>query len=124
MNPAPSLTDERWVFCTVARMPAHLPVAPLMTFREAEGLTLVLPKAAAESLGLQSSATFRQITLTVQSSLEAVGLTAAVSSALARAGIACNIVAAYHHDHLFVPEASAHKALEVLQSISAGIDLK
>ena len=46
---------------------------------------------------------FAWITLGVESPLTAVGLTAAVSTALAEAGIACNVVAAMRHDHVFVP---------------------
>ena len=59
-----------------------------------------------------------QITLQVPSALDGVGLTAAVSTVLAEAGIACNIVAALHHDHLFVPENQADTALETLRELS------
>jgi hypothetical protein len=37
---------------------------------------------------------------------------------LAGAGITCNMLAAYYHDHLFVPEADARRALELLQALS------
>jgi uncharacterized protein len=60
----------------------------------------------------------RQITLTVHSALDGVGLTAAVASALAAEGIACNMVAARHHDHVFVPEAQAQRALAVLERLA------
>lgn len=109
------------MFCTVPRIPAGLADEPLMTFREAEGLTLIITKEAADSLGLRGSEIHRQITLGVQTSLEAVGLTAAVSSALAGAGISCNVVAAYYHDHLFVAEANAQRALELLRVLSANV---
>ena len=46
-----------------------------------------------------------------------VGLTAAVAVALADAGIACNVVAAVHHDHLFVPVESADAALAALRAL-------
>ena len=59
----------------------------------------------------------RRITLTVHSSLEAVGLTAAVATCLAQAGISANVVAAYHHDHVFVPEADAETAVQALRQL-------
>ena len=58
------------------------------------------------------------ITLDVHSSLEAVGLTAAVSAALAEENISCNVVAAYYHDHLFVPVADAERAMETLMRLT------
>ena len=115
---SPRLYEDRWVFCTGPRVPPGLECPPLMTFREPEGLTVVISKEAADSLGLTGSGIYRQITLTVCSSLEAVGLTAAVSSVLADAGISCNVVAAYFHDHLFVPETDAQRALELLRALS------
>ena len=61
----------------------------------------------------------RQITLKVHSSLEAIGLTAAMSRALMEAGISANVVAAYYHDHIFVPAADAERAVEALRQLSA-----
>ena len=86
----------------------------LAAFREDEGLTLVLPLAVARDLNLPCDMPMRRITLTVFSALDGVGLTAAVASALAGAGIACNMIAAFHHDHVFVPEGDADAALAVL----------
>lgn len=63
---------------------------------------------------------FRAITLEVHSSLNAVGLTAAVSGALARRGISANVVAAFYHDHIFVPAGQAQEALETLGALSRG----
>ena len=60
----------------------------------------------------------RQITLGVFSALDGVGLTAAVSGALASLGIPCNVVAAYHHDHVFVPEARIDEALTALKRLA------
>ena len=59
-----------------------------------------------------------KITLQVYSDLEGVGLTAAVATALAEEGIPCNVVAALHHDHLFVPETQGQRALACLQALS------
>ena len=70
-------------------------------------------------MGMDYSFVASWITLTVHSSLEAVGLTAAFSNALAGAGISCNVIAAYHHDHIFVPVHSTEKAMAALQSLSS-----
>jgi predicted N-acetyltransferase YhbS len=86
--------------------------------REAEGLTVVLPRADADALGLKYDFVAAWITLQVHSSLEALGLTAAVSAALTEAKISCNVLAGFHHDHLLVPVAEAERALEVLHELS------
>ena len=78
---------------------------------------MVLPRLEADKAGLPYSFVAAWITLNVHSALEAVGLTAAVSQALALAGISCNVVAAYHHDHLFVPVSEARRALHILQGM-------
>jgi predicted N-acetyltransferase YhbS len=87
--------------------------------REAEGLTVVLPRAEADRLGLAYDFVGAWITLEVHSSLEAVGLTAAVGAALTDAKISCNVLAGFHHDHLLVPVAERDRALEVLHELSA-----
>lgn len=91
----------------------------IATVREAEGLTLVLEESSAQRAGLAARARLAWITLQVESGLDDVGLTAAVASALARAGIACNVIAAVHHDHLFVPIESADAALAALRALQA-----
>lgn len=87
--------------------------------REAEGLTVVLPRAEADRQGLSYDFVGAWITLQVHSALEAVGLTAAVSRALTEARISCNVLAGFHHDHLLVPAAEAPRALEVLAELAA-----
>ena len=87
--------------------------------REAEGLTVVLPRAEADSLELPYDFVAAWITLEVHSALEAVGLTAAVSRALTQARISCNVLAGFHHDHLLVPVRDSARALEVLSELSA-----
>jgi predicted N-acetyltransferase YhbS len=87
--------------------------------REAEGLTVVLPRAEADRLELPYDFVAAWITLQVHSELEAVGLTAAVSRALTQARISCNVLAGFHHDHLLVPVGDAARALEVLAELSA-----
>ncbi|ABC62137.1 ACT domain-containing protein [Erythrobacter litoralis] len=90
----------------------------LGTFREAEGLSLIVPHAVALEHELQADP-YARITLRVHSALEGVGLTAAVASALAKAGIACNMVAALRHDHAFVPADRAEEALAILKQLQA-----
>ncbi|WP_461189494.1 N-acetyltransferase [Arthrobacter sp. Z4-13] len=87
--------------------------------REAEGLTVVLPRAQADQEGLSYDFVGAWITLQIHSALEAVGLTAAVSKALTDARISCNVLAGFHHDHLLVPVADAPRALEVLAELAA-----
>ncbi|GAB6262521.1 ACT domain-containing protein [Photobacterium sp. CCB-ST2H9] len=116
---SPQLRPEAYVFCSVkGGVAEYLALSPIAMFREQEGLTLVVTESAAEAIGAVSDTTFRCITLTVHSSLEAVGLTAAVSTALAEHGISANVIAAYYHDHIFVPADKADKAVAVLTALA------
>ena len=114
----PELRDGEFVYVL---WPHGKPLAGAIAaaVREAEGLTVVLPRAEADSLGLAYDFVGAWITLQVRSSLEAVGLTAAVSGALTEARISCNVLAGFHHDHLLVPVADADRALEVLHELAA-----
>ncbi|MEM8560150.1 MAG: ACT domain-containing protein [Bacteroidota bacterium] len=116
----PVLHDGTFVFVTVPTRSFALaaetrPVAAVM---EAEGLTLVLPQAQADALRFGYGTVFRQLTLTVHSSLDAVGLTATVATRLAAHGIPANVVAGFYHDHLFVPHDRAEEALAALEALS------
>lgn len=119
---APALTDGRFVFCTATDpvLAARAAAVAVATFREDEGLSLILPFEAAVGFGLDTGLPMRCITLAVFSALDGVGLTAEVAGVLADAGIPCNMVAAYHHDHAFVPEDRAEAALGILVSLSSG----
>lgn len=115
-NMCPELHPGRYVFTTVAgEPPAGL--RPVATVTEAEGVTLVLAKGAADAAGLNHDYEAAWITLRVHSALDAVGLTAAVAGALAEAGLSCNVVADFHHDHLFVPYERAAEAMAVLEAL-------
>lgn len=92
--------------------------------REAEGLTVVLRREEASRLGLSYDFVAAWITLQIHSALEAVGLTAAVSSALTAAGISCNVLAGFHHDHLLVPSTERRHAMEVLELLGQGVVLR
>ena len=114
----PRLDTQRWRFVLVTPDTApQLLGAAIGTFREDEGVTAIVPSSVAEELGIEGP-DFARITLMVHSDLEGVGLTAAVSSALADAGIACNMVAAFHHDHAFVPAARGEEGLAILKKVS------
>jgi len=111
------LHEGVYAYCTVTHDAPISALAPVVTVRESEGLTLVVPEEQAVAAGLRVLFRAAWISLTVHSDLEAVGLTAAFSGALGQAGISCNVVAGAFHDHLFVPVAQAQKALQVLRAL-------
>lgn len=86
-------------------------------FRESEGITLILEKSTALAAGLETAFPARLITLTVHSSLAAVGFLAAITKKLAAAGISVNAISAYYHDHLFVPVEQAEQAMKILNQM-------
>ena len=114
----PRRNAGEYVYCTVESKDQAAQLEPLCLFVEEESVTVILSKSEADSLGLPYSTVLAWITLTVHSSLEAVGLTAAVANALADANISCNVVAAYYHDHLFVPTRDAAQALAILHALT------
>jgi len=115
----PQLISGDFVFCTIAD-PAVINIADMvMLFKEQEGFTVIVSKEIADKLQLNYSFVAAWITLTVHSSLEAVGLTAAFSNALAAEGISCNVVAAFYHDHIFVDKKDASHAITILNQFSA-----
>jgi hypothetical protein len=116
---SPQLNAGEYVFCTLrdGRLPSGLEV--LGSFREQEGLTVIVDRATAERAGLSFDYVAAWITLNVHSALEAVGLTAAFATALGKAGISCNVIAGYYHDHLFVGLADAERAMHVLRDLAA-----
>ncbi len=113
----PDLRPGNVVYCTAARA-LEPGIRPLATITESEGTTYVLQQDDADRLQIPYEFVGAWITLRVHSALEAVGLTAAVSTALASAGIACNVLAGYFHDHLIVPADRAADALEVLTGLA------
>lgn len=115
---APLLHPDTFVYCTFADFRIPTTVRPIFTFCEQEGLTVVLRKEEAIDLGCSYQFECRLVTLTVHSSLHAVGLLACVTGALAGEAIPCNAVAGFHHDHLFVPADQADHAMEVLRRIA------
>jgi hypothetical protein len=115
----PTLRNEEYVFCTLAAQTIqNLNIHPVCIFEEDESTTVVCTRGDAEESGLEFIFPCRMITLKVHSSLEAVGLTAAVATKLAEAGISANVVAAFYHDHIFVPSDKAEEALRILLEFS------
>ena len=115
----PALDEEEHVFISLpAVYGEHPDWEPLAVFAEDEGLTFVLRRSIADANDLDYEETFRRITLQVHSSLSAVGLTAAFSAVLADAGISANVIAAFYHDHIFVPSADAERAMTALAGLA------
>ena len=119
---SPQLNAGEYVFCTLrdSQLPSGLEIVG--SFREQEGLTVILERAHAEQAGLGFDYVAAWITLNVHSALEAVGLTAAFATALGKAGISCNVIAGYYHDHLFVGQADAERAMQVLRDLAANAE--
>lgn len=116
----PVLHEGVYVYATLPH-DSSIPPQALAMFKEREAMTVVLQKADATALGLNFIFECAWISLTVHSSLEAVGLTAAFAAALTEAGISCNVIAGYYHDHIFVPFKRRQEALEVLKRLSGAI---
>ncbi|MCC3771227.1 ACT domain-containing protein [Streptomyces sp. UNOC14_S4] len=115
MSPEPN--PGRYVFTTVeGGVPSGL--GPVVTVAEREGTTLVVRQEEADAAGMAYDYVAGWITLTVHSALDAVGLTAAVAKELADAGLSCNVVAGFHHDHLFVPHEHVDRAMAVLEDLA------
>ena len=116
---APQLHEGVYAFAVLPSADHPVAARAVATFREEEGLSVILPEADALAAGLPVLLRAAWITLEVHSPLDAAGLTAAVAGALADEGIACNVVAAAHHDHLFVPVQDAGRALARLRALQA-----
>lgn len=120
----PELKTDIYVFCTLPIAAVEiLNVNPVGIFYEAEGVTFIVSKSIAIAQNWPYTYECRQITLTIHSSLEAVGFLAAITQALARANISVNAISAYYHDHLFVPVNQAEQALICLRNLSAQVDV-
>jgi hypothetical protein len=118
-NMKPVLNSGEYVFCTVSNNEKIDLSKVLGSFKEKEGTTLIITKEYADLMGLSYNSIMSWISLEVHSSLEAVGLTAAFSKVLADANISCNVVAGYYHDHIFVLNQDAQRAIDLLKSIQS-----
>jgi hypothetical protein len=118
-NMKPEMKDGVFVYCTVAdNMDIPGTIRPVFIFHEREGTTLVVRREEAEHIGLPYQFPSRLITLTVHSSLDAIGFLAAITARLSQSGISANAVSAFYHDHLFVPHDRAEEALRHLKELS------
>lgn len=115
----PKLEPEVWVYATLGEASGFVGLSPIMMFTEAEGVTGIIPRAKAQAAGIEYTFACRRIILQVHSSLEAVGLIATIAEALESSEIPANVVSAYYHDHLFIPEDDAERAEELLKSLAA-----
>ena len=113
----PRLNAGVYVFVTLAENQDLDASGVVATINEPEGTSVIIEAGAAAAAGFAPSPMYAWITLMVHSDLQSVGLTAAVSGALARAGIGCNVVAGTRHDHLFVAAGHAEMAMAELRAL-------
>jgi uncharacterized protein len=114
----PKLNIGEYVFCTINDLEIVNLRDVIFMFKEEEGITVVLKRETANNLHLAYSFVASWITLTVHSSLTAVGMTAAFSKALTEGGISCNVVAAFYHDHIFVDKKDTERSIQILNKFS------
>lgn len=115
----PKLNHGDYVFCSVTNNENISNLNIIASFLEEEGISILLSKEMADKANFNYSSILSWITLSVFSDLEAVGLTAAVSSVLAENNISCNVIAAFNHDHIFVPKRDANQAMDLLKELSS-----
>ncbi|WP_029905730.1 ACT domain-containing protein [Prevotella sp. 10(H)] len=115
----PELHTEEFVFCTFPHesLSDKMYLSPISSFQEKEGLTLIITKECAIANSIPFESVFSLISLTIHSSLDAVGLTAAIAGKLASKNISANVVAAYYHDHIFVQKEKAKEAIKALKEL-------
>ncbi|MHB8394142.1 MAG: ACT domain-containing protein [Candidatus Dormibacteria bacterium] len=116
---SPRRRPGQYVFVAADETKPVADSAVLASVVEPEGLSLVMTRRDAERAGLPYDFVAGWVTLEARSALDAVGLTAAVAVALSEAGISCNILAGYHHDHLLVPYERVEEAIDTLLKLSA-----
>lgn len=117
-NMTPVINEGDYVYCTTSSLNNINTDDIIAFFKEQEAVTLILKKETADKLKLEYNYTAAWITLTIHSSLEATGLTAAFATALANENISCNVVAAYYHDHIFVAKKDAERAMLTLRKLA------
>lgn len=114
LNPVLSSTDYVYIHYPNNSIPDEA----IAFFREVEGLSLIVEKQWADARAIPYQLTLSHICINIQTSLELVGLTASLSTALTEANIPCNMVAAFHHDHIFIPSALKDRALQCILNLT------
>lgn len=115
-----TLSPETFAFVTLPGLQLPPPSLQIqMSFREAEGTTIITTQESADENGIGYTFPCKMITLNVHSSLEAVGFMAAISAKLAEKGIGVNPVSGYYHDHCFIPLGKENEAMKVLQDLAS-----
>ena len=117
-NIDPEINLGEYVFCSVYNL-KNINFKDIVVYiKEKEGFTLVMEKNKAISLGLDFEFISSWITLNVHSSLNAVGFNSIISNSLSKNNISCNVIAGFHHDHLFVSLNNAKRAISILKNLS------
>ena len=111
------LNKGEYVFCSIIDINKISMSNIICSFKESEGYSIIISKEEAIKNNLQFYFVSAWITLEIDSTLDSVGLTSAFSKKLTKAGISCNVVAAYHHDHIFVPYSERLKAMKILSDM-------
>jgi ribosome-associated protein YbcJ (S4-like RNA binding protein) len=114
---APALRDGRWVFVTFDRQPPF-DAEIAGSIREGVGVAAVLAESEAVRLNLDHVVVWAWIECLQTTVTTAVGVTAALSTALADASIPCRVIAGFRGDHLFVPFDQREDALTALEEIA------
>lgn len=117
-NMSPELNKGEYIFLSTQNPENFSRNDILFEFKEKEGSSLIISKDKADILKIPYTHTSAWITLSIHSSLEAIGLTASFATALSKNNISCNVIAGYYHDHIFVNSKDANKAIETLRNLS------
>jgi hypothetical protein len=117
----PYLVDESFIFMTTDQSLSSISntLNPIASFKENEGLSIVITQATADKNAITYDSVFSCISLGVHSSLESYGLISTISGELTQNNISTNVFSGYYHDHIFVQSEKADKALEIISKIGS-----